>query len=90
MARTDLKERIRSGDILIGVSAPPNATKSQMEDILGKDDYAFINTDSQHSPYKVRVMLAPAIETLPAGAVPKTKAFRFLMSMVVPFRLTSP
>ena len=51
MARTDLKERIRNGDILIGVSAPPNATKSQMEDILGKDDYAFINTDSQHSPY---------------------------------------
>ena len=46
-----LKERIVRGDIIVGVSVPITATKSQMEDILGKDDYAFIHTDSQHSPY---------------------------------------
>ena len=46
-----LKERIVRGDIIVGVSVPVTATKSQMEDILGKDDYAFIHADSQHSPY---------------------------------------
>ena len=47
----NLKQRIRSGEVLIGVSAPVNATKAQLEDILGKDTYAFVSTDSQHSPY---------------------------------------
>ena len=46
-----LKERIVQGDIIVGVSVPITATKSQMEDILSKDDYAFIHADSQHSPY---------------------------------------
>ena len=46
-----LKERIVRGDIIVGVSVPITATKSQMEDILSKDDYAFIHADSQHSPY---------------------------------------
>jgi 2-keto-3-deoxy-L-rhamnonate aldolase RhmA len=57
MSRTDFKERMRNGDILIGVSAPPNSTKSQMEDILGKDDYAFINTDSQHSAFNEETLV---------------------------------
>ena len=46
-----LKERIRRGDIVIGVSAPFNADKSQLEEILGKDSYDFLSVDSQHSPY---------------------------------------
>lgn len=46
-----LKERIVRGDIIVGVSVPITATKSQMEDILSKDEYAFIHADSQHSPY---------------------------------------
>lgn len=57
MASTDIKQRIRDGEILIGVSAPINATKSQMEDILGKDDYAFINTDSQHSAFNEETLV---------------------------------
>ena len=48
---TPLKERIRRGDIIIGVSTPMNSTKSQLEDILAKDDYGFVSTDSQHSPF---------------------------------------
>ena len=48
---TSLKEKIVRGDIVLGVSVPIDATKSQMEDILGKDDYDFINADAQHSPY---------------------------------------
>lgn len=57
MARTDFKQRMRDGEILIGVSAPISATKSQMEDILGKDDYAFINTDSQHSAFNEETLV---------------------------------
>ena len=47
----DLKQRIQRGDIVIGVSAPIDATKSQLEAILGKDDYGFVNTDSQHAAF---------------------------------------
>ncbi len=46
-----LKQRIRRGDIVIGVSAPVSADKSQLEDILGKDSYSFLSVDSQHAPY---------------------------------------
>lgn len=46
-----LKERIRNGEQLIGVNVPATATRGQLEDILGKDDYAFVSVDSQHSPY---------------------------------------
>ena len=48
---TPLKERIRRGDIVIGVSVPMSADKAQLEDILSKDDYGFVMTDSQHSPF---------------------------------------
>lgn len=45
-----LKQRIHDGEILIGVTVPMTTTKSQLETILGKDDYAFVWIDSQHSP----------------------------------------
>ena len=54
---TPLKERIRRGDIVIGVSAPMTVTKSELEDILGKDDYGFVMTDSQHSPFSEHQMV---------------------------------
>ena len=46
-----LKQRIRRGEITIGVSAPIDAARSQLEDILSKDSYDFLAVDSQHSPY---------------------------------------
>ena len=46
-----LKQRIRDGEIVIGVSAPMSASRSQLEDILGKDSYGFVAVDSQHSPF---------------------------------------
>ena len=49
--KESLKQRIRQGEIIIGVSAPVNATRSQLEDILSKDSYDFIFADSQHSAY---------------------------------------
>ncbi len=46
-----LKQRIRSGEIVVGVSASLNTSRSQLEDILSKDSYGFVSVDSQHSPY---------------------------------------
>ncbi|HJO83320.1 MAG: aldolase/citrate lyase family protein [SAR202 cluster bacterium] len=46
-----LKERIIRGDRVIGVSAPLTATKSEIEDILGRDTYDFLSSYAQHSPY---------------------------------------
>lgn len=53
-----LKQRIRKGEKLIGVSVPVTATRAQLEDILGKDDYAFVSVDSQHSPYSEPQLVA--------------------------------
>ena len=46
-----LKQRIRRGEIIIGVSASLDSDRGQLEDILSKDTYDFISLDSQHSPY---------------------------------------
>jgi 2-keto-3-deoxy-L-rhamnonate aldolase RhmA len=46
-----LKQRIRNGEIIIGVSVPIEAEKSRLEDILSRDTYGFVSVDSQHSPY---------------------------------------
>ena len=46
-----LKQRIRGGEIVVGVSASLDTTRSQLEDILGKDSYGFVAVDSQHSPF---------------------------------------
>ena len=53
----NLKERIRRGDIVIGVNVPIGSTKSQFEDILGKDDYGFATCDSQHSPFSEHMLV---------------------------------
>ncbi len=46
-----LKERIRRGDILLGVGVSMQSSKEELEDILGKDDYAFVACDGQHSAF---------------------------------------
>ena len=51
MIESDLKERIRRGDQIVGVSAPMTSTKTQLETTLGADDYDFISVDTQHSPF---------------------------------------
>ena len=55
---TSLKEKIVRGDRVLGVSVPVTATKAQMEDILSKDDYDFINADAQHTPYSEERLVA--------------------------------
>jgi 4-hydroxy-2-oxoheptanedioate aldolase len=46
-----LKQRIRRGDIVVGVSVPIDIERGRLEDILGQDTYGFISVDSQHSAY---------------------------------------
>ena len=57
MTGNNLKQRMRSGEILIGVSVPLNATLNQMEEIISKDDYAFVSTDSQHSAFNEETLV---------------------------------
>lgn len=53
----NLKRRIRSGEILVGVSVPLDASESEMERIISKDDYAFVFTDSQHGPFNEETLV---------------------------------
>ena len=57
MTRNNLKQRMRSGEILIGVRVPLNATLNQIEEIISKDDYAFIATDSQHTAFNEETLV---------------------------------
>lgn len=49
--KSSLKQRIRSGEIIVGVSAPITADRKRLEAILSKDSYGFVSVDSQHTPY---------------------------------------
>jgi 2-keto-3-deoxy-L-rhamnonate aldolase RhmA len=51
MIESDLKDRIRRGDQILGVIASLATTKAQLETMLGADDYDFVSVDSQHSPF---------------------------------------
>ena len=55
---TSLKQRIRRGEVTIGVSAPLDSDRGRLEDILGKDTYNFLTLDSQHSPYNEEKLVA--------------------------------
>jgi 4-hydroxy-2-oxoheptanedioate aldolase len=53
-----LKQRIHSGDIIIGVSVPIQIERSRLEHILSQDTYDFVAVDSQHSPYNEERLVA--------------------------------
>lgn len=53
-----LKQRIRRGDIVVGVSVPIEIEKGRLEDILSRDTYGFVSVDSQHSPYNEERLVA--------------------------------
>lgn len=53
-----LKERIRRGDIVVGVSVPMSIERGRLEDILRRDTYGFISVDSQHSAYSEKRLVA--------------------------------
>ena len=45
-----LKQRIQSGEILIGAFLPPTVTKERLEKVLAFHPYDFVHIDSQHLP----------------------------------------
>ena len=51
LGQDSLKQRIRQGEIVIGVSVPLDTDRGGMENILSQDSYDFITLDSQHTPY---------------------------------------
>lgn len=53
-----LKKRIRSGETVIGVSAPVNSDKASLQAILDKDEYHFISGDSQHNAYSEEALIS--------------------------------
>ena len=53
-----LKQRIRRGDIVVGVSVPMHIQRGQLEDILSRDTYGFVTVDSQHSAYSEELLVA--------------------------------
>ncbi len=57
MTRNNLKHRMRTGEILIGVQVPLSATLSQIEEIISKDDYSFGCTDSQHTAFNEETLI---------------------------------
>ena len=57
MTEENLKQRMKSGEILIGVSVPINASLNQMESIISKDEYAFVSTDSQHNAFNEETLV---------------------------------
>lgn len=46
-----LKQRIRKGEVILGVSAPITADRKRLEDILSQDSYNYVSVDSQHSAF---------------------------------------
>ena len=53
-----LKGRIHAGEVVVGVAAPLDATKPQLQAILSKDTYGFLTIDSQHSPFNEEKLVA--------------------------------
>ena len=47
----NLKQRIRDGELIYGVSVPVSANRDEMKAIIDKDHYDFVMADSQHSAY---------------------------------------
>lgn len=51
MSGKNLKQRIRDGELIYGVSVPVSANREEMKAIIDKDHYDFVMADSQHSAY---------------------------------------
>jgi len=49
--KESLKQRLRKGDIIVGMIVPITVNRSQLDNILSRDTYDFIAVDSQHSAF---------------------------------------
>ena len=58
MADNDsVKERLRAGELVVGVSTPLDSTRSQLEAILS-NTYGFLTKVTQHSPFNEENLVA--------------------------------
>ena len=53
-----LKQRMRSGERVIGVGVRPDITRERFEAVLDKGQYDFVFTDSQHTPFSEERIVA--------------------------------
>ncbi len=53
-----LKKQIRDGERIVGVGVPVDVERERLQAILGRDDYAFVSVDSQHSPLSEERLVA--------------------------------
>ena len=47
----NLKQRIRSGDDVLGLAVPPTIGRDDLAALLATGPYDFLSVDSQHAPY---------------------------------------
>jgi len=57
MTSETLKQKIRRGDAVVGVTIPLGTPREHFEAILAEDDYGFVFVDSQHSPYSENALV---------------------------------
>jgi 2-keto-3-deoxy-L-rhamnonate aldolase RhmA len=53
-----LRERIRSGEQVVGCSVPMTADRAELERFLSHGDYSYIAVDAQHSPFSEERLVA--------------------------------
>ena len=58
MTASGLKQRIRSGDDVIGVSLSSSSTREDFEKALNVRDYDFVQADAQHSPHSDELLVS--------------------------------
>ena len=75
---TNLKERIHRGELIFGVGASLDFSRSQLEDLLSRGDYSFVYLDSQHSAFSEKELvnfcaLAEAVQIPVQLRIPHTR-----------------
>ena len=58
MAAGGLKQRIRSGGEVLGVSIPVSTTREDFEKALNMREYDFVTADSQHGPHSDEALVS--------------------------------
>ncbi len=75
---TNLKERIHRGELIFGVGAALDFSRSQLEDLLSLGNYSFVYVDSQHAAFSEKELvnfcaLAEAVQIPVQLRIPHTR-----------------
>ena len=58
MAQQNLKQRIHSGETVVGLQIPISTEPERVKGILDQHTYDFIHVDGQHSPFDEKELFA--------------------------------